>query len=184
MRWEIVWCWCMLFASDHWPRNGPLISPCITHTFEPLQMWCPPTNCKILANPYTGTGFVGARRSFAFCYNPATNATTSAVWTGFLTNVTPPAGWAEEPADCTLQEYSQCNTNGDCTLAISPSPSCSCYVKSSFHPSYWAFHPEDRTIWLQFGWMPWWRMQNTAWWYVGKPHRQAALRTNQWLTHS
>ena len=108
----------MLFASDNWPRNGPLISPCITQTFEPLQMWCPPTDCKILANPYTGTGFVGARRSFAFCYNPATNATTSAVWTGFLTNVTPPAGWAEEPADCTLQEYSQCNTDGDYTLPL------------------------------------------------------------------
>ena len=59
------------------------------------------------------------------------------MFTGFLTDIAPPDGWVE-PEMCTAEEYSQCNTDGDCSLAISPS--CDCYVISSFHPS-WSFHP-------------------------------------------
>lgn len=92
------------------------------------QMWCAPGNCEIYTNPY---GYVGAASSFNKCYNPETGETTEGVWTGSLTNVTVPDGWIQ-PQMCTEEQYSQCDTNTQCTLLISPG--CDCYVSSSIHP--------------------------------------------------
>jgi len=74
---------------------------------------------------------VGARSSFEKCYNPATNEITDGVWTGKLTNTTAPAGYVE-PDACTGSQYSECDTDDDCILEISPL--CACYVSSSSHP--------------------------------------------------
>lgn len=92
------------------------------------QMYCAPGNCQIYTNPY---GYVGAASSFNKCYNPETGETSEGVWTGSLTNVTVPDGW-EQPPMCTKEQYSQCDTNDQCTLLISPG--CDCYVSSSIHP--------------------------------------------------
>eukprot|EP00579_Thalassiosira_antarctica_P028335 CAMPEP_0202004858 /NCGR_PEP_ID=MMETSP0905-20130828/10068_1 /ASSEMBLY_ACC=CAM_ASM_000554 /TAXON_ID=420261 /ORGANISM="Thalassiosira antarctica, Strain CCMP982" /LENGTH=274 /DNA_ID=CAMNT_0048562303 /DNA_START=74 /DNA_END=898 /DNA_ORIENTATION=+ len=92
------------------------------------QIWCPPDNCEIYTNPY---GYVGADSSFFKCYNPATDETTDGVWTGSLSDTSAPEGYVE-PEMCTGSEYSECDTADDCSLAISPS--CECFVSSSFHP--------------------------------------------------
>jgi hypothetical protein len=91
-------------------------------------MWCPPGDCQLYTNPY---GYVGATSSFNKCYNPEDGEISGGVWTGSLTNVTVPAGYTQ-PQMCTAEQYSQCDTNTDCTLLISPG--CQCYVSSSFHP--------------------------------------------------
>ncbi len=96
--------------------------------FLSCQMWCPPGNCEIYTDPY---GYVGAASSFNKCYNPETVETTEGVWTGSLTNVTVPDGY-EQPQMCTKEQYSQCDTDTQCTLLISPG--CDCYVSSTIHP--------------------------------------------------
>lgn len=92
------------------------------------QIWCPPDNCEVYTNPY---GFRGAASSFIKCYNPEDDETTDGVWTGSHTDTTAPDGYVK-PETCTALEYSQCDTEDDCSLEITPS--CNCYVSSSFHP--------------------------------------------------
>lgn len=79
----------------------------------------------------TAYGFAGAASSFNKCYNPATDETTDGVWKGSLTNVTSPENYIE-PEMCTEAEYTQCDTDDDCSLEIDQN--CNCYVSSSFHP--------------------------------------------------
>jgi len=92
------------------------------------QIYCPPGNCEVYTNPY---GYVGAQSSFYKCYNPSTDVMTDGVWTGSLTNVTAPDDYIE-PESCTAAEYSECDTDDDCSLAIDSR--CNCYVSSYFHP--------------------------------------------------
>ena len=100
--------------------NLILFHPSILH----YQIWCPPDNCEIYTNPY---GYAGADSSFFKCYNPVTDETTDGVWTGSLSDTSAPEGYVE-PEMCTGSEYSECNTDDDCSLAISPS--CVCFVSS------------------------------------------------------
>lgn len=95
------------------------------------QIYCPPDNCEIYINPF---GYVGAASSFDKCYNPSTGVTTDGVWTGSLTNVTAPQGWIE-PEHCTAEEYSECNTDADCSAESSYiDGTCRCYASSYYHP--------------------------------------------------
>ncbi|KAK1740204.1 hypothetical protein QTG54_009154 [Skeletonema marinoi] len=107
------------------------------------QIYCPPDNCEIYTNPF---GYVGALSSFYKCYNPSTGKTTDGVWTGSLTNVTAPEGWIE-PEQCTAEEYSECNTDTDCSIEssyiggrevgnniVTINGSCECYASSYYHP--------------------------------------------------
>lgn len=93
-----------------------------------FQIWCPAGNCEIYTNPY---GYVGASSNFNKCYNSDTNVMSEGVWTGSATNVTAQDEWIQ-PQMCTVQQYSQCEVDAQCTLLISPG--CSCYVSSSVHP--------------------------------------------------
>ena len=120
------------------------------------QIYCPSDTCEIYTNRElamsvsclciakygslflylfvlltTAYGFAGAASSFNKCYNPATGETTEGVWTGSLTNVTSPEGYIE-PEMCTEAEYTQCDTDDDCSIEIDQN--CNCYVSSSFHP--------------------------------------------------
>eukprot|EP00986_Skeletonema_menzelii_P002913 scaffold844_cov142-Skeletonema_menzelii.AAC.4 len=95
------------------------------------QIYCPPDNCEIYINPF---GYVGAASSFDKCSNPSTGVTTDGVWTGSLTNVTAPQGWIE-PEHCTAEEYSECNTDADCSAESSYiDGTCRCYASSYYHP--------------------------------------------------
>ena len=121
------------------------------------NMWCPPNNCRFYTNPF---GFVGAESSFNKCNNVALGSyliccyiylfanthccyyllihsgeITEGVWTGSLTNTTVPEGWIEPP-ECTMEEYSECNTNSDCSAVIRSKGlsggECSCYASGFF----------------------------------------------------
>eukprot|EP00984_Skeletonema_dohrnii_P017454 scaffold7947_cov84-Skeletonema_dohrnii-CCMP3373.AAC.1 len=72
--------------------------------------------------------------------------TTDGVWTGSLTNVTAPEGWIE-PKQCTAEDYSECNTDVDCSTEssyiggrevgnniVTINGSCECYASSYYHP--------------------------------------------------
>lgn len=92
------------------------------------QIHCPPDNCQMYTNPH---GLSGPRSTFNKCYNLATDETTDGVWTESRTNVAPPDDYIE-PDECTGSEYSECDTDDDCSLEIDSS--CRCYVNSAFHP--------------------------------------------------
>eukprot|EP00956_Cyclotella_meneghiniana_P039190 scaffold167306_cov57-Cyclotella_meneghiniana.AAC.1 len=103
-------------------------------------MWCPPGDCRVYSNPWGIEA--GPSSSFYYCYNEATGV-TEAVWTGSMTDVVSPEGW-EEPADCTAEEYSECESDEDCTMTarnwvpidkeIIGGKQCSCYAESADHP--------------------------------------------------
>ncbi len=80
-------------------------------------------------NPY---GYVGARSSFSKCYDPSADQMTEGVWTGSLTDVVAPEGYVT-PVDCAASEYSECDSDDDCSLAVD-TETCECYVSSYFHP--------------------------------------------------
>jgi hypothetical protein len=100
------------------------------------KIWCPPSNCRFFTDPF---GFAGPLSSFNKCFNPTSDVETEGVWTGSLTDVTPPHGWIE-PDMCTAAEYSQCETKNDCETAIrtkvpvDEGGACNCYVNSVSHP--------------------------------------------------
>jgi hypothetical protein len=103
-------------------------------------MWCPPGDCRVYSNPW-GIG-AGPLSSYYHCYSNVTNV-TEAVWTGSLTDVVPPEGWVE-PVNCTAEEYSECESDEDCTMTarnwvpideeILGGEQCSCYAESAYHP--------------------------------------------------
>ncbi|KAL9178416.1 hypothetical protein ACHAXT_003746 [Thalassiosira profunda] len=93
------------------------------------NMWCPPDTCQIYRNPY---GYVGGRSSFEKCYDPQSDRISSAVWTGSETDVEAPRGWVEDPPYCTAEEYSECDSDYDCSKHIDYT--CTCYASSRYHP--------------------------------------------------
>lgn len=100
------------------------------------EIWCPHNACEMYTNPY---GYDGGRSSFSKCYSPSTDETTDGIWTGYRTNITAPDDYVE-PEYCTASEYSQCDSDADCSLSVDST--CRCYVSSYFHP----FFPE-----MQYG---------------------------------
>lgn len=91
-------------------------------------MYCPDGDCEIYINPF---GYMGPASMYNKCFNTTTGEFVNGVWTGNLTNVTAPEGWTQPPK-CTAEEYSQCDTAEQCTLAVGPG--CSCYVSSTVFP--------------------------------------------------
>jgi len=95
---------------------------------------CPPGNCEIYINPF---GYTGPVSMYNKCFDTTTTTTststfTNGVWTGSLTNVTAPEGWAQDPPKCTADQYSQCDTAAECELKVGPG--CTCYVSSTIFP--------------------------------------------------
>jgi len=52
------------------------------------EMWCAPDECSIYVD--LGESFDGPASMFRKCYNAAINATTNAIWTGYLSESKPP----------------------------------------------------------------------------------------------
>ena len=114
------------FWKDQLPYLSLIISRNRTLFLTTASQWCPAGNCQIYTNPF---GLSGPSSNFNECYNLETGEMSEGVWMGSLTSA--PDGW-DQPEMCTAEQYSQCDTNAQCNLLISPG--CSCYVSSSLHP--------------------------------------------------
>lgn len=92
------------------------------------QIYCPVGHCEIYFNPF---GYAGPASMYYKCFDPTTKEMINGVWTGSLTNTTPPEGWTQ-PQMCDADQYSPCDTAEQCTLLVSVG--CSCYVSSTIIP--------------------------------------------------
>lgn len=62
--------------------------------------WCPSSSyCKRRLN--RGPGCAGRQSAFSDCYDPVTETSVKAVWTGYLSDMDAPEGWVLDPGPCT-----------------------------------------------------------------------------------
>lgn len=111
------------------------------------EMYCPPSTCSIVTWTHVPNGYVGGRGLWNFCYDPATDATTAAMFGGSLTKDDDalPSGWAKPPP-CTAAQYSECEADAECgRKEVSPrGASCQCYVTSQRHPFALPYVPHHK----------------------------------------